>query len=205
MRVLVFGASGRTGRLVVEESLERGYEVLAFVRNQSKFDLSLPGLSVESGDVTVASDVDRAVPKSEVVVSVLGQATNSPRDVCSLGIRNIVDSMSKHGVKRLICLSDYGNGETRTKGLYARFLWVVIRAHLMDKEKMEDAIRSSGLDWTIVRPTMLTAGPKTGMYRVGPDIKVGLMPKISRRDLAEFITKQVTDTSFIGASPSISY
>jgi len=205
VRVLVFGASGRTGRLVVEESLERGHDVLAFVRNQSKLGLNHPRLSVELGDVTVAEDVDRAVPKSEAVVSVLGPAANSPRDVSSQGIGRIVDSMSKHGVKRLICLSAYGSGETRTKGLYARLLWVVIRAHMMDKKKMEEAIRSSDLDWTIVRPTILTDGPKTGKYSVGPDVKVGLIPKISRHDLAEFIAKQVTDTSFIRAAPSISH
>lgn len=205
MRVLVFGASGRTGRLVVDESLENGHDVLAFVRDQSKLNLKHPRLSVEVGDVTVAADVDRAVSKSEVVVSALGPVANSPRDVDSRGMGYIVDSMSKHGVKRLVCLSAYGTGETRTKGLYARVLWIMIRAYMTDKEKMEEAIRSSDLDWTIVLPTILTDGPKTGKYRVGPDVKVGLIPKISRRDVAEFIAKQLTDTSFIRASPSISY
>jgi len=202
--VLVFGASGRTGRLVVEESLEGGHEVLAFVRNESRLGLSNPRLDVLVGDVTVASDVDAAVQKAGVVVSALGQAPNSPREICSLAARNIVGSMTRHGVKRLICLSDYGNGDTRTKGLYARFLWVLIREHLEDKEKMEEAIRSSGLDWTIVRPTILTDGPRTGAYKVGPDIRIGLVPKVSRRDVADFMVKQITDRSFVGASPSIS-
>ncbi len=205
MRVLVFGASGRTGRLVVKESLERGHQVLAFVRSSPKLDLSHPQLTVVSGDVTSAPDVDLAVQRSDAVVSTLGRASNSPLNVCSVGVANMVGSMSKHGIRRLICLSDYGNGETRTRGLYARFLWLLIRAHLEDKEKMEETVRSSGLDWTIVRATILTDGAKTETYRVGPEIKVGLVPKISRHDLADFIAKQLTDVSFIRSSPSISY
>jgi len=205
MRILVFGASGRTGRLVVKESLEGGNQVLAFVRSQSKFESSHPQLTVVLGDVTSAADVDLAVQRSDAVVSVLGQAPNSPRNVCSVGVANIVGSMSKHGVRRLICLSDYGNGETRTRGLYARFLWLVIRAHLEDKEKMEETMKSSGLDWTIVRATILTDGAKTGTYRAGPKIKIGLVPKISRYDVADFIVRQITDASFIHSSPSISY
>ncbi|MGP8124687.1 MAG: NAD(P)-dependent oxidoreductase [Nitrososphaerales archaeon] len=146
MRVLVFGASGKTGRLVVKESLEGGHQVLAFVRNPSKLDLSHAQPTVTSGDVTSAAGVDLAVQCSDAVVSVLGQAPNSPRNVCSVEVANIVESTSKHGIRRLICLSDYGNGETRTRGLYARFLWLVIREHLEDKEKMEETVRSSGLE-----------------------------------------------------------
>ena len=201
----MFGASGRTGRLVVRESLEGGHQVLAFVRSQSKLDSSHPQLTVASGDVTSAADVDLAVQRSDVVVSVLGQAPNSPPNVCSVGVANIVGSMPKHSVRRLICLSDYGNGETRTRGLYARFLWLIIRAHLEDKEKMEETVKSSGLDWTIVRATILTDGAKTGIYRVGPEIKIGLVPRISRHDVADFIVRQITDVSFIHSSPSISY
>ena len=205
MNVVVFGASGRTGRLVVKESLEKGHHVLASVRSPAKLDFSHPQLEVVQGDVRSATDVDRVVQRSDAVVSVLGQARNSPPDICSVGVTNIVDSMKKHSISRLICLSDYGNGETRTRGLYARFLWLTIRAHLEDKEKMEETVKSSGLDWTIVRPTILTDGAKTGSYKVGPEIKIGLVPKISRHDVADFIVKQITDDSFIRSSPSISY
>ena len=205
MRVLVFGASGRTGRLVVKESLERGHQILAFVRDPAKLDLSHPQLTAVQGDVRSAEAVDLAVQSADAVVSVIGpKSAGSGENVCSAGIANIVDSMSKHGVKRLVCLSDYGNGETRTKGLCARFLWLTIRAHLEDKERMEQIVKSSGLDWTIVRPTILTDEGKTGAYRVGTEIRVGLYPKISRHDLADFISKQITDDSFIRLSPSIS-
>jgi uncharacterized protein YbjT (DUF2867 family) len=205
MNVLVFGASGRTGRLVIKESLERGHHVLAFVRSPTKLDLSHPQLEVAQGDVTSVTDVDRAVQRSETVVSVLGQAAGSPPDICSVGVANIVDSMKKHGVRRLICLSDYGNGETRNRGLYSRFLWLIIRAHLEDKEKMESTVRSSGLAWTIVRATILTDGPKTGSYKAGPEIKVGLVPKISRHDVADLVVRQVTDDTSVRSALSISY
>jgi uncharacterized protein YbjT (DUF2867 family) len=207
MRVLVFGASGATGRLVVKESLDRGHQVLAFVRDPAKLDLSHPRLTVVQGDVRSAADVDLAVQRADAVVSVIGPIPrgSSGENVCSVGVANIVNSMSKHGVKRLVCLSDYGNGETRTKGMYARYLWLTIRAHLEDKERMEETVKSSDLDWTIVRPTILTDGTKTGTYKVGPEIKIGLYPTISRHDVADFIVRQVTDDSFLRSSPSISY
>lgn len=205
MRVLVFGASGKTGRLVVKECLDRGHQVLAFIRNPSKLDLSHPQLTVVQGDVRSATDVDLTVQRADAVVSVLGPTSDSSRNICSVGVANIVDSMMNHGVKRLICLSDYGNGETRTRGLYARFLWLTIRAHLEDKEKMEETVKSSELSWTIVRATILTDGAKTSSYKVGPGIKIGLVPRISRHDIADFIAGQVTDDSFIRSSPSISY
>jgi uncharacterized protein YbjT (DUF2867 family) len=205
MDVLVFGASGRTGRLVVKESLEKGHHVLAFVRNPSRLDLSHPQLETIQGDAKYEEDVDRAVQRGQSVVSVLGQAAGSPLDICSVGTANIVDSMKKHGVRRLICLSDYGNGETRNKGPYSRFLWLVIRAHLEDKEKMENTVRSSGLAWTIVRATILTDGPRTASYKAGPEIKVGLVPKISRNDVADLMVRQLTDDTSIGLALSISH
>ena len=113
--------------------------------------------------------------------------------------------MKTHGVRRLTCLSDYGNGETRNRGVYSRFLWLIIRAHLEDKERMENIVRSSGLDWTIIRATILTDGPKTGLYKAGPEIKVGLVPRISRHDVAELMVRQLTDDSSIGSALSISY
>jgi putative NADH-flavin reductase len=205
MRVLVFGASGRTGRLVVKESLDRGHRVLAFVRDPAKLDISHPQLTVVQGDVRSGTDVDLAVQRADAVISVIGPIPpgSSGENVCSVGIANIVDSMSKHGVRRLICLSDYGNGETKTRDLYARYLWLTIRAHLEDKERLEEIVKSSSLDWTIVRPTILTDGAKTGSYKVGPEIKIGLYPTISRHDVADFVAKQVTDDSFIRSSPSI--
>jgi uncharacterized protein YbjT (DUF2867 family) len=204
MDVLVFGASGRTGKLVIKESLKKGHHVLAFVRSLTKLDLSHPQLEIVQGDATSVTDVDGAVERSNIVVSVLGQAANSPHDICSLGVSNIVESMKKHGVRRLVCLSDYGNGETRNKGLYSRFIWLIIRAHLEDKEKMENTVMSSGLAWTIVRATILTDGPKSTSYKAGPEIKVGLVPKISRHDVADLMVRQLEDESSIGLALSIS-
>lgn len=91
------------------------------------------------------------------------------------------------------------------QGCVRRLLWLVVRAHLEDKERMEKTVRPSNTDRTIVRATILTDGPKTGSYKVGAEIKISLVPKISRHDVAYFIARQVTDDSFIRSSPSISY
>lgn len=204
MRVAVFGASGGIGRLAVRECLGRGDSVNALVRDVSRLALSDGMLEVVKGDAMQAEDVDRAVAGCEAVLSSLGRGTGAPPNVCSAGAANIVGSMSKNGVKRLVCVSAYGTGETR-KGVYARMEWLLIRGLMEDKETMEEVVRSSGLDWTVVRPTRLTDGPKRGRYRTGVDIDVGLFPRVSRADVADFMVNQLSGTVFRRASPTITY
>lgn len=194
--VLVFGASGATGREVVKQALDRGYSVAAFVRHPDKFDVKHPHLAVIVGDVTEYASVERAVAGRDAVVSALG-AGNSLRSHPALtdGIGNIIRAMDHAGVRRFVYLSMLGIGDSRKQlGLIDRYIVVplLLRNVLTDHAKQEKLIVQSTLDWVIVRPPRLTNGPYTGRYQSGNDItKRTLLASISRADVADFIVNQL--------------
>lgn len=205
MKIVIFGASGKTGRWLVVQALDQGHDVTAFVRNPAAFRITNQKFSKVQGDVMNPEQVGTAISGKEAVLSAIGFSRKSPKTVCADGTRNMIAAMQKHGVRRLICESAYGVGDTRNRGFYARFLSLIIQSRLADKEKMEAAVRQSGLDWVIARPTALTDGSKTGGYRAGSNLQLGFWPMISRADVANFMLKQITDTTFLRQSPTVSY
>ncbi|MDG6929382.1 MAG: SDR family oxidoreductase, partial [Nitrososphaerota archaeon] len=185
--------------LVVRGALERGHDVVAFVRDPAKLRLQDTRLSVVKGDVFDYDDVLAAVSGSSAVISALG--TGSGVSVCTEAAKNIVRAMKESGVRRLICVSVHGVGDTRGSGFFPWLAWAVLRNVMEDKERMEEVIRASDLDWTTVRPTALTGGRRTGKYRVGA--RPGLLSRISRADVADFILQQLDDRSFIRRAPTV--
>jgi uncharacterized protein YbjT (DUF2867 family) len=101
--------------------------------------------------------------------------------------------------------SAFGVGDTATGSPYSRLLRVIVPAEIRDKEQQEQVIRESGLDWVIVRPTILTNGPLTERYRVGTDVRVWLAPRISRADVAHFMLGQLDGRNYVGNAVSITY
>jgi len=209
MRVLVFGASGRTERLLVEQALEAGHEVTAFVRDPARLPVEHARLRVLKGDVLDMAAVERAVEGQDAVLSVIGHAKDAPRDVQTRGIRNIVAAMKRHGVRRLVSLTGAGvrDPEDRPK-LFDRAIVAVLK--LVQRDVLEDGVRhaevikGSGLEWVIVRGPMLTDGKKTGEYRVGY-VGKDSGSKISRADLVEFMLAQIDDDTHLGRMPMVSY
>ncbi len=187
MKILVFGPTGGTGRALVEQALAGAHEVTAFARSPEKLEARHDRLSVVQGDALDPERVQAAMPGHEAVVSALGVTGGSPLNVCSEAAKNIVAAMRSAGVRRLVVESAYGAGPSRRRGPYARFLRVSLRGLMRDKDRMEEIVQGSGLDWVIVRPPILTNGPRTGRYRVGVDLMLGWFPRISRADVAEFM------------------
>ena len=201
MRVLVFGASGVTGRELIAQALALGHDVTAFVRRPAKFAISHPKLNVVTGDATDRAAVARAVQGQEVVFSALGTAVpTKPNPDLSIAMRNIVGEMEARQVHRLIYLS-FGIDEEGRRGLgrlIDRYIANVLRYAIADHATNEALIRSSGLDWTIVRPPKLTNGRRTRSYRSGEHIlQTALFSTLSRADLAEFMLLQIADRSFV--------
>ncbi|MEJ2182393.1 MAG: SDR family oxidoreductase [Nitrospirota bacterium] len=203
MNIAVFGASGRTGRHLLKQGLERGHAVTAFVRNPARLRIAHDNLSVVQGDVLHPAEVEAAVKGRDAVLSALGLSKGSPKTICADGTGNIISAMKRHGVKRLVVQSAFGAGETRKRGLYARLLWILIAPRMKDKEAMEAAVRESGLQWVIVRPVRLTDGPETGSYRTGTRLKPGPFPKVSRADVADFMLRQMQSDEFLRQAPTI--
>lgn len=209
MKLLIFGSTGKTGRELVNQALDAGYEVTAFARNPQKMEIRHDRLTVVKGDITDADSINVAVPGHDAVLSALGSPGLGKSTELSDGTRRIIASMEGSGVKRLIFESTVGVGDSSSHAtVFARWFFfpVVIRNILADKEIQERIIKESSLDWTIVRPGRLTNGPKRGIYREGDAISgTAVATSISRADVAEFMLRQVTDNAYLHKCPAVSY
>ena len=209
-KLVVFGSTGTIGIHVVSQSLEMGYEVLAFCRNKNKLNnLSHPNLLIMEGDVLNSADVSKAVSGMDVVIIALGSGNNRTSTVRSEGTRNIIQAMHTHGVSRLICQTTLGVGDSRGN---LNFFWKHImfgwflKNVFLDHELQEQLVKDSFLNWTIVRPSAFTDGERTGNYLHGFSPKdTSTKLKIARADVADFIVKQITGVNYIHHTPGLSY
>lgn len=206
MKIAIFGATGSLGRHVVEQALERGYEVTVLTRDAGRATWTNPRLHVVEGDVSDPAAVERTVAGQDAVLVTLGNGRKGV--VRAEGTRQVIAAMERNRVKRLICQSTLGAGDSRGS---LDFLWkhimfgLLLRPALADHEQQEKYVRASTLDWTIVRPSAFTDGPRTGDYRhgFGPEER-NLTLKISRADIAEFLLDQITDRNYLHRTPGIS-
>jgi putative NADH-flavin reductase len=207
MKVAVFGASGATGHHLVEGALARGFDVTAFARTPAKVRASHDKLTLIQGDVADRAAVLRAVAEHDAVLSALGVGKPLRHDqVVVDGIGHIVTAMESAGVRRLIYLSASAVRESRARAGFVTGLMAatLIRHEIRDHETKERLVRSSALDWTIVRAPLLTNGAGTGTYRSGEDIAArSPLPMLSRADVAEFMLGQLRDEAFVRKAPLI--
>ncbi len=209
MQLVIFGATGTVGRQVVQQALEQGHTVTAFARNLTKLDIQHPHLSFDPGDVMDAWAVEQAIQGKDAVVCVLGSGKKLKSTIRSEGTQQIIQAMEKVGVRRLICQSTLGTGDSWSN---LDFFWkyimfgFILRQVFADHERQEALVRNSSLDWTIVRPSAFTDGPRTGHYRHSfPSTDRNITLKISRADVADFILKQLSNQSSLHQTPSLSY
>jgi putative NADH-flavin reductase len=208
MKIVVFGATGRTGLPFVQQALAAGHEVIAFARTPSKLNITHPCLRVVQGDSTDAAAVERAIAGTDVVVSALGHGKNTPRTMMADSARHIVAAMKKHGVRRIITMTGAGVGapEDQPKPInhFIKFMLKTLSPQVLkDSEDHVQIIKDSGLDWTVVRGPMLTEGAHTGKYRVGW-VGVNTSARISRADVADFMLKQVAMNDYLKKMPMVS-
>lgn len=206
MKLIIFGATGGTGRQCVDQALAQGHQVTAFVRQSAALTVQHPDLTIIQGDITDQDAVQRAVPGHDVVISALG--TRGGPAVLPEGTRNILEGMASHGVRRSLWVSSFGAGDSlKQMGWLSQTLIVkgFLRQAIQEKNAQEQIILASGGDWIIARPGGLTDGPLTGTYRVtGPGDKVG-RPSISRADVADFMLKNLTDTRYTRRAVGLTY
>lgn len=197
-RLLVFGATGRTGRLFVEMALKRGYAVTALVRNPSALAISHPNLDVVQGDVTQLAIVQELAKGKDALVSCLGGSGTGPTTVFSVSMKNMLAAMEQAGIKRIICLSAAGIAIDPQRPLWQRLaikyiLQRILRHPYEDTRRMEQLVRLSDTDWTIIRPPRLVNKPATGKYRFAVNEFLKRSASISRADLARFIADIIPD------------
>ncbi len=203
MKLAIFGATGPTGLELTKQALSMGHEVVALARNPARMTVSSEKLRVVQGNVLDAAAVERVIGGSDVVLSCLGIRPFAPKGTQSRAMHNILTAMQKVGVRRLVVESAYGVGESRALATPLAFTLLLSWTY-NDKEVMEAEVKRSGMDWTIVRPPQLRDGPRTGKYRVGDDLRLGLGTWINRADVAEFMLQQAVSTKWAGKAPTIS-
>jgi putative NADH-flavin reductase len=209
MKIIIFGSTGGTGRQIVKQALEQGYKVTAFARSPEKLDQEHENLEVIKGNVLEFASVERAIQGQDAVLCSLGMSAMMDKSrVRANGTKNIIRAMEKNGVKRLICESALGVGDSYDilPWYYKYFMIPVFLRHVYaDHNIQENYIKDSQLDWTIVRPAALTNGEHTGSYQHGFTAKNKTITlKISRADTAYFMLKQLTDNNYLHKTPCIS-
>ena len=209
MNLLIFGASGRTGHELVRQALAANHHVTAYIRNPPKLKIESENLRVIQGDATDYSLVEDAVKGHDAVFSTLGAASPFKYDQSVVdGIENIVKAMEATGVRRLIYMSAINVKESRgNAGLLVRFAaTTLLKTETAGHEAREAIIKSSSLDWTLVRPAKLSDGKHTASYRHGEQVSAkGLAGGISRADVADFMLRQVNDNTYVRRTPMVMY
>ena len=206
MRILIIGSSKGIGLETTREALAAGHDVRALARSVVGIRLSNPKLKKFRGDALNSENVKTALMGVDVVIQTLGVGLGDlfqPVHLFSDATRVLIDAMDAQGVKRLICVTGFGAGDSRESiSLLQRLPFQALfgRAYA-DKSQQERLIRQSALDWTIVRPGVLTNGPRTGRFNILAEASQWRNGMISRTDVADFLVRQIVDRTYFYKTP----
>ncbi len=210
MKLVIFGATGKTGMPLVRQALEVGHEVVAFVRTPSKLTNEHERLTVVQGDAADADAVRDAIGGADAVLSALGQVKESPHDIQTVATRNIVDGMKAHGVRRLVSLSGAGvpapQDQPGTIDHIIRFMLKTFGGHVLQDAMNHVAVleqEREHIDWIVVRGPMLTEASANGDYRVGW-VGVNTGPRAARENVAKFMLVCATEDNYVHQMPVVS-
>lgn len=205
LKVIIFGATGKTGELVVQQAINAGFEITAFVRNPLKLKTSHPLLHVYEGDALDISAVSKAIEGHDAVISCLGSNTGLRKSTVLGEMGTIIaQAMKEKNVSRIIYLASAGI-DKEIPGVSGKLIMKLLGKVLVDHRTAVDAIQANQLEWTIARPMSLNDGPLIGSYRED----FNSVPKngraISRADVAHFLLRSLEDKKYINQSVAICY
>lgn len=209
-KLLIIGATRHTGRHVLHQALAAGDEVTVVARDLARVDTQHERLTALQGDVLNPATLAPAMQGQDAVISTIGVAGRGTTTLYSEGMRHIIQAMRDADVRRLVAVSaaplSIDSGDTLPSRLLLKpLLLALLKPVYDDMARMEEQIRSSGLDWTIVRPPRLTDKPLTGHYRTALNLSVRGGYTIGRADLAGAILTLLDDPSTIRAAVGIAY
>jgi putative NADH-flavin reductase len=221
MKLTIFAATGGIGRQTLEQAVAAGHDVTAVVRNPKKLSRAVRVITADLAAPDPAA-LESAVEGASAVVSGLGPATRSDAGIASRGTRAIVRAMQATGVRRIVAVSAAPISTVpspgrpnppkhdRGDGFFMRYLFspltkAILRRRYDDLARMEDVLRESDLEWTIVRPPRLTDKPRTSRYRtaLGRNLRRGLL--ISRADVADLMLRVLEQPDTIRQAIGIAY
>lgn len=207
MKLLIFGATGGTGKKLIEQALAQGHQVTAFVRNANKLRLIDSSLTIVEGELFDYQQIRKAMEGQDAVISTLGNKTSaaitSRTTVISEGLQNIITAMKECRVARIVFVTSFGVSE-QIFWPEKLFIKIFLRNIFADLPKQEQLLQESGLQWTIIRPARLVNGSKTTKYHADEHLSISPFSKISRADVADFLLKNVEKPATIGRVITIS-
>jgi len=206
MRVLIVGASNGIGLETTRQAVDAGHDVRALARSATAIAISNPSLEMMRGNALKTEDVKAALVGMDVVIQTLGVGLGElfrPVHLFSNATRVLIAAMKRQDIKRLICVTGFGAGDSRASISCLQRLpfQIVFGRAYDDKSLQEQLIKESELDWTIARPGVLTSGPRTGQYQILSESSQWRNGIISRADVAEFLVRQIGDQTYIRKAP----
>jgi putative NADH-flavin reductase len=203
MNLFILGATGGIGTAVLEQALQRGHSVTAFVRSPEKITRRDCNLRVEKGDPHQVDQLASSMVKHDAVISALGARSLAKRTLLEDCAKSTIEAMRRSGTHRLLVVS--AALLFPDLGLAATLLRFILHNPMIDSKAMEEVVSGSELDWTIVRPPRLTDQKHTGRFRV----EEGRLPRngssISRAEVAHFLLQATEDGSYVRAIAGICY
>ena len=210
MKVLVIGAGGRTGKLVVDKAFAAGHQVTVLIHQhpddkKKHEDAFPPGVQVFHGDVRNPTKLEQAMVNQEAVVDCIGgKKPFLTTDLETSTAKVVIDVMKRTGAKRLLVVSALGAGDSKQQGgfFYEHvFLPTFLRGSTADKTNMEAEVEHSGLEFVIVRPSILADGGETGKTHVAPSGERA--HKVTRAGVAQFLVDQLIGDSYLGQAVTL--
>jgi putative NADH-flavin reductase len=210
MRLAIFGSTGPTGRELVSRALDRGHEVTAVARNPAAIDATGDRLQMVQADVLDRSSLDGVLGGVGAVLAAIGTHGRRPTTVYSVGVANIRDAMHAADVQRLVGISALPVTPRAELARAERWIFVPLLSAFFgemyaDMTRMEQVLRDSDLDFTIMRPPQLTNKRATGNYRTAINQHLPHARKISRADLAAEMLRVIADPETVRATVSLAY
>jgi uncharacterized protein YbjT (DUF2867 family) len=216
MKILIIGATGRTGRLIVEEALKQGYELNVLVRDKNKVPFYSKSIKVYQGTPTRRTDLAPAMQGCEVIICALGivRASDapwskliSPSNFISESMKNVIAEADQQNLKRLITISAWGVGDTK-KEIPFWLRWLInytnLRPVYEEHESEEKLLTNSNLSWTAVRPVALNDSQKIKTLKVSFNNFPKPSLQISRQSVAKFIVDILQSDRYDLKCPTIS-
>lgn len=203
MKLIVLGATGRTGRQIVSQALAAGHAVTALARDRAKVGHEHERLRVIAADVQDRAALEARVRGHDAVISAIGRGDSfTSEHLIERSVPGIIAAMQAADVRRLMFMSAMGVGDSFAQAplIPKIFFGTLLRGIYADKLAGETLIRKSDLEWTIVQPSRLTDGPLTRRYRWGESVVMSGQPAISRADTAHFILDRLHDPAAVRKS-----
>ena len=209
-QIVILGANGGIGNQVVMQALAAGHQVTAILRTPSNLTIQHPNLHIIQGDVMQTGSLDEHLKGKDIIVSAIGKNSVKKTTLYSQGAKNLIEAMERTGVKRAFFISASGLDVNPTHSLLVRLatkylLQVILRHMYADQRIMEDLIKKSAINWTIMRPPKLLDTPVTGKYRISTDGFLNNGLTITRADVAHFIVHNLNSEAIFDKTVEIAY